>query len=98
MRRPAECPITDSEWRQWGLELDAWHRAQRAPKVAEAADPLVCAGAADCVLAVGMIDRRGYLYCGPHGLTFRGDRPVRTLTRAELARLRAGDTIAWARV
>ncbi len=91
----APVTVTVAEWSGWARE------AGRVPEAGiDVGEPdpghLVCAGAAGCVLAVGMIDNRGYVYCGPHGLTFRGDRPVRALTRAELATLRAGGVIDYA--
>jgi hypothetical protein len=58
---------------------------------------LQCAGASGCTHAVGMIDREGYVYCGPHGLTFRGSRRIRTLTQKEIRTLQAGGTIRYSR-
>lgn len=51
-----------------------------------------------CGSAVGMIDREGFIYCGPCGLQRRGSGvPCRPLTGRELRTIQAGGVIAWER-
>lgn len=38
--KPLECPITDSEWRQWSLELAARNREAAARRAAETNRPI----------------------------------------------------------
>jgi len=72
-------------------ERPAW-----SPQAAPVA--LRCTGmtGTPCPYAVGMIDRRGYVYCGPCGLARRASgTPCRPLTGRELRTLQAGGTIPW---
>lgn len=49
----------------------------------------------DCAAPVAYLDNRGFIYCADHGVTRRaGGTPCRKLRPAEIARLKAGQTIA----
>jgi hypothetical protein len=50
---------------------------------------------ADCAAPVTMLDRKGYVYCEPHGVQRRASgTATRRLSPAERARLAAGLTVA----
>lgn len=86
-------------WREAARSTDHAHGMERWDEAAQEYRPIAaalrCAMTADCPHAVGMIDSKGYVYCGPHGLSRRGGGiRCRVLTAAELKRLQAGEALA----
>jgi hypothetical protein len=56
--------------------------------------PLKCDMTKDCSAAVTHLDRKGYVYCAPHGVDRRGAQPCRKLQPWELRRLEQGRPLA----